>query len=109
MEKEIRPIVCERDLEYYENRLNKMPINGTINTNKSLLAHHLTSCKGKLVRVEICSGGCVQIKVGLLLDVGTDFISIRQGTAPISTAIPISNIMSITFIHNNDRRYIMKS
>lgn len=105
MESEMRAILSEKDLEYYENRLNgfKPPPN-----HRHLLEHHLTSCKGKLVKVEICNGGCRQTKVGLLLDAGEDFISLKMGNAPVSTAIPISNINSVTFIHDNNRRQIMR-
>ncbi|MBQ6848217.1 MAG: hypothetical protein IJO62_04835 [Clostridia bacterium] len=105
MEKEMHAIMNERDLEYYENRLDNLTNTCNIN-RKSLFGAHLTSCKGKLVSVEICSGGCRQTKSGLLLDVGEDFISIRISNAPVSTAIPIANIHSITFIHNNNCRII---
>ncbi len=106
MENGMRAILSEKDLEYYENRLNNL--SSPKQSQKSLLGHHLTSCKGKLVKVEICSGGCRQTKVGQLLDVGEDFISLKMGNAPVSTAIPITNIHAITFVHNNDRRQIMK-
>ncbi len=101
MEREMRSIMNEQDLEYYESHLSSLDNSCNIN-RKSLFGAHLTSCKGKLVKVEICSGGCRQTKSGLLLDVGEDFISIRVGNAPVSTAIPIANIHSITFIHGNN-------
>lgn len=114
MDNEIRSILSERDLEYYEDRLDKLSCENKhskimdVTAKQSLLGHHLTSCKGKLVKVEICGGGCMQAKSGLLLDVGADFITLKMGSCPITTAIPITNIHSITFIHNNDRRQINK-
>ena len=114
MEREIIPIVSEKDLEYYENRLNQMAVSDKMckvsetTKQKSLLGHHLTVCKGKLVKVEICSGNCLQSKVGMLLDVGADYIVIKSSNAPVSTVVPINNIHCITFVHNNDKRQIMK-
>lgn len=105
MEKRLPPILNEQDLDFYEKRLSTITSTCDI-TRKSLFANHLTLCKGKLVSVEICGGGCLQRKSGILLDVGEDYISVRTGNMPISTAIPIVNIHSITFVHNNNPRMI---
>ena len=112
MENKMVPIVTEKDLDHYEKRLNQMDMriknrtNPPIVTEKNLLENHLTAGKGKLVKVEVCGGGCLQSKVGMLLDVGSDFIVIKNSGASVSTVIPICNLHCITFIHNNDPRQI---
>ncbi len=113
MKNEIIPIVTEKDLEHYEQHLSKMEMPKKLCTaekplTRSLLSNHLTLCKGKLVKAEICGGGCLQAKTGLLLDVGEDYIVIKSSAAAVSTVIPIANIHSITFIHNNDYRMIRR-
>ena len=110
MENSMRSIVNDRDLDYYEKQLNKISYDKFPEdlTSKSIFGHYMTSCKGKLVKVEICGGGCMQIKVGMLLDVGADYIVIKVGNSCVSTAIPTVNIHSITFVHNNDRKQIAK-
>lgn len=112
MENKMVPIVTEKDLDHYEKRLNQMDMriknrtNPPIVTEKNMLENHLTAGKGKLVKVEVCGGGCLQSKVGMLLDVGSDFIVIKNSGASVSTVIPICNLHCITFIHNNDHRQI---
>ncbi len=110
MDGNIRSIVNDRDLDYYEKRLNKISYENVSEdiTSKSIFGHYMTSCKGKLVKVEICGGGCMQTKIGMLLDVGADYIVIREGNACVSTAIPVANIHSITFVHNNDKRQLSR-
>ncbi len=105
MEKETRAILDDSDLEYYRQRLDKITYQDT-KPQKYSFCSHLTMAKGKFVRVEICFSGCRYTKCGLLLDVGEDFVSIRVGNAVVSTAIPISKILSITLIHGNGK--IMK-
>lgn len=103
MEKETRAILGDDDLEYYRKRLSKITYEDSA-PKKSSFCNHLLMAKGKNVRVEICSSGCRQTRYGMLLDVGEDFISIRVGNAPVSTVIPISNILSLTLIHNNGKK-----
>ena len=103
MEKETRAILNDSDLEYYRKRLNTITYEDST-AKKSSFCNHLLMAKGKLVMVEICSSGCRQTRYGMLLDVGEDFISIRVGNAPVSTVIPISNILSLTLIHNNGKK-----
>ena len=114
MENKMVPIVPEKDLDYYEKRLSGMEMrpknrnNPPTVTEKNMLENHLTAGKGKLVKVEVCGGGCLQSKVGLLLDVGDDFIVIKNSGASVSTVIPMCNLHCVTFIHNNDRRQISR-
>lgn len=110
MEREVGTIMNDSDLEYYRQKLNKITHEDLPHdTDKhSPFCNHLNKCRGKLVRVEICSGGCKSVKSGILFEVGENFISIKGDNAPVSTAIPISNILSITLIHNNDKRQMVR-
>ena len=108
MEKDLIPIVTEHDLEYYEKRLNTFTEKGE-KPHNNMLGEHFVSCKGKLVKVEICAGGCSKVKTGILFDVGEDFISIKTGCGPVSCTIPTANIHSVTFIHNNDRQKLIQA
>ena len=114
MENKMVPIVTEKDLDHYEKRLNSMDMrpknrpNSQTATENNMLGNHLTAGKGKLVKVEVCGGGCLQSRVGVLLDVGDDFIVIKNSGASVSTVIPMCNLHCITFIHNNDRRQISR-
>lgn len=103
MEKETRAILNDSDLDYYRKRLDKITYEDST-SQKHSFCKHLLMAKGKNVRVEICSSGCRQTRHGMLLNVGEDFISIRVGNAPVSTVIPINNILSLTLIHNNGKR-----
>ncbi len=102
MDREVGTILNDNDLEYYRQKLDKITYED-MGQNQSPFCTHLNKCKGKLVKVEICSSGCKTVKSGTLLEVGEDFISIRMGNSPVSIAIPINNILSITLIHNNDK------
>ena len=112
MENKMVPIVTEKDLDHYEKRLNQMDMrpktrtNPPVVTEKNMLENHLTAGKGKLVKVEVCGGGCLQSKIGFLLDVGEDFIVIKNSGASVSAVIPMCNLHCITFVHNNVRRQI---
>ena len=112
MENKMVPIVTEKDLDHYEKRLNQMDMrpktrtNPPVVTEKNMLENHLTAGKGKLVKVEVCGGSCLQSKIGFLLDVGEDFIVIKNSGASVSAVIPMSNLHCITFVLNNDRRQI---
>ncbi len=106
MEHELCHISEEKDLTVYEQQLadiNKLTI---IPKQKNLFASYLTIHKGKLVKVELSCNSACKFKVGILLDVGEDFVAIRVGNTCISTVIPFENIECISFIHNNDRRLV---
>lgn len=112
MENEMRSIKGERDLMYYEENLKNMrgfeknSQRSDSVIKKGTLEHHLTSHKGKLVKIELVGNGYKKFKIGQLLDVGEDYVVIKVGNAPVSTVVPISNIECITFVHNNDKRRI---
>ncbi len=110
MENKFSTISCEKDLEIYEKRLKFMndcktayADNGQFQTKQDFLIY-LTMAKGKLVLVQTVSGNCK--KAGVLLDVGTDFISIRLGNTCATAVIPLNQVDYITVIHNNDKRIL---
>ncbi|MGI6280081.1 MAG: hypothetical protein ACOYJS_05935 [Acutalibacteraceae bacterium] len=109
----LRPINNEADLDYYRNRLDNMNYDNNEmepyyidGQQMDSLWNHLRNQKGKLVRVETraCTG--IAVKVGVLMDVGSDFIELKLCGAPVSVVIPVSSIFSITVVHDNDRRKI---
>lgn len=110
MENKMKPIVCEKDLEYYENNLRNIscnrirvePMEETL--GKKSLTSHLVKHKGKLVKVETVMGNCTKSKNGILLEVGSDFIVLRMGNVPVSTTVPVNQIHFITVIHDNNRK-----
>ncbi len=110
MDNEMRSIKNEKDLMFYEQKLDsicdfeKTYKKPDLSPKKGLLEHHLTTHKGKLVKIELAGNGCKKQKIGQLLDVGEDYVVIKVGNAPVSTVIPIGNMECITFIHNNDKR-----
>lgn len=110
MENNMKPIVCEKDLEYYENNLRNMScsrirvesVEETLRKNS--LTSHLIKHKGKLVKVETVMGSCTKSKSGILLEVGTDFIVLKMGNVPVSITVPLNQIHFITVIHDNNRK-----
>lgn len=103
----MKSIISENDLTYYENKLQNMscPTKEAMHTrtqmNGRTFAEHIVLQKGKLVKVEMGSGNCV--KVGVLMDVGTDHLCLRLGNAPVSAIIPFCRIRAVTVMHNNSR------
>lgn len=102
MDKEYKPIVCEKDLAFYERKLCDMKPTNSSPETKSMY-HHLMQHKGKLIKAEVVSNGCAHQKIGLLMDVGEDFIVIRIGNSAISTVIPMKNLHCVTVMHRNYR------
>ena len=112
MESRIGSIVCENDLDIYEKNLRNMKNyeythkNSCEITDSPSLKKCLINAKGKLVRVHTVSGNCRM--VGILLEVGTDFITLRIGNAPASAVVPLCQVDFVTVIHNNDRRMMSR-
>ena len=93
MQNKMVSITCEKDLEIYEKHLQG-DLLGEMNFKK-----HLINCKGKMVLVETCVGGNVSKKIGKLLEVGDDYIVLKNANSCQSTIIPASNIYFITVSH----------
>lgn len=106
-----KPIVRDEDLKYYEDYLNNLSLSNpkprTMKTQKPmenlmLSQNYLQTVIGKLLKVEILSSGFNDSKIGILLDVGMDYIIIKQYRGCCTVMIPTNNIKFITIIHDND-------
>lgn len=106
-----KPIVRDEDLKYYEDYLNNLSLSNpkprTMKTQKPmenlmLSQNYLQTVIGKLLKVEILSSGFNDSKIGILLDVGMDYIIIKQYQGCCTVMIPTNNIKFITIIHDND-------
>ncbi len=93
MQNKMVSINCEKDLEFYEKQLMGN-LSDEMNFKK-----HLMNCKGKMVLVETWVGGNVFKKKGKLLEVGDDYIVLKNANSCQSTIIPASNIHFITVSH----------
>lgn len=118
----------ENDLKTYENYLkesfsseqeNKIE-NLTVYQNKGLTAAkndysvpkmlqspvfsngYLRKNQGKLLKVESLIGNTLDTRIGILLDVGADYIAIKINNSCCSLLIPTASIKYITIIHDND-------
>lgn len=121
-------ITNERDLDIYKEYLENdsgrnlqknRPIteiitpkkpNGLQNVNNTSVAlsggmffqGYLKNHVGKLVRVESLIGGCLDTRVGILFDVGANYIVLKLNRSSCSMMIETSSIKYVTIIHDND-------
>lgn len=112
MENKLQSIMCEDDLKIYERKLKnfgteKKDIFCNIKREENVSAlNYLQVNKGKLVKVETAIGSCNRIKVGILLDIGEDYIIIKMSNSSVSTLIPAKNILFISVIHDNNKNML---
>ena len=95
-------ISCEKDLSHYENYLKKDNI-----TQYSAFDSYLNSIKGKLIKAETIICGRLECRIGILMEVGSDYIIIKPSKECVSTVIKLEDIKFITVIHDNDRKKAM--
>ena len=110
-------IETEKDLQVYEdylkrnfpnNKQNNAIIQKPIIENPRVLSSpvfsggYLRQNIGKLLKVESLIGSTLDCRVGILLDVGADFIAIKISKNCCSLIIPTAAIKYITVIHDND-------
>lgn len=110
------PITGEKDLKYYEDYLKKSD-NGTESrvtveraskcndirlTDTAYMPAFLNTMVGKLVRVESLIGGCLESRIGILLNVGADYIVLKLYRGCSTMICEASSIKYITVIHDND-------
>lgn len=86
-------ITSEKDLRYYEEYLK-------CDLKKPDLNTYLEEQKGKFVKAEICFERFFQSRIGVMLDVGTDYIVLKQGNGSESV-IPISAIRLLTVMRRS--------
>ncbi len=110
------PITGEKDLKYYEDYLKKSE-NGTESrvtveraskcndirlNDTAYMPAFLNTMVGKLVRVESLIGGCLESRIGILLNVGADYIVLKLYRGCSTMICEASSIKYITVIHDND-------
>ena len=116
------PIRSDKDLSFYEDYLKSCdteqgdkscqmtvensPLRG-VNTctrlsDAAFLPAYLKTMTGKLVRVESLIGGCLESRVGILLEVGADYIVLKLYRGCSTMICDASSIKYITVIHDND-------
>lgn len=119
------PITNDKDLSFYEEYIKKYDAEPTEKTEKSCktamenslsrvnkaalclsdtayMPAFLKTARGKLVRVESLIGGCLESRVGVLLDVGADYIVLKLYRGCSTMICELSSIKYITVIHDND-------
>ena len=120
------PIISDKDLNYYEDYLKscdteqmekktekscKMTVEsgaprgkGTVLrlSDTAYLPAFLKTAIGKLVRVESLIGGCLESRVGILLEAGADYIVLKLYRGCSTMICDASSIKYITVIHDND-------
>ncbi len=116
------PIRSDKDLNFYEDYLkscdteqgekcSKMTVENSPSrerntymqlSNKAFLPAYLKTMTGKLVRVESLIGGCLESRVGILLEVGADYIVLKLYRGCSTMICDASSIKYITVIHDND-------
>lgn len=100
------PIMNEKDLKVYEDYLKKdhsknmkPVIKGSISqsvTNLVFLPAYLKNHIGKLVKIEVLVGNRMECRVGILLEVGADFLVIKLKPSGNTTIICGNIIKFIT-------------
>lgn len=70
--------------------------------NSMFFQGYLKNHIGKLVKVESLLGNCLESRMGVLFEVGANYIVIKLHRSPCSMMIEASAIKYITIIHDND-------
>ena len=70
--------------------------------NSMFFQGYLKNHIGKLVKVESLLGNCLESRMGILFEVGANYIVIKLHRSPCSMMIEASAIKYITIIHDND-------
>lgn len=110
------PITGDKDLKYYEDYLKKCDngsecrvtvekgskCNNMRLTDTAYMPAFLNTMVGKLVRVESLIGGCLESRVGILMNVGADYIVLKLYRGCSTMICEASSIKYITVIHDND-------
>lgn len=105
------PITNENDLKVYEDYLNhntlQKPYTPETLTNPIFLPAYLKNHIGKLVKVEALIGDCLQSRIGTLMQIGADFVTIKLSQGCSSMVIEGKCIKFITIIHDNDNKKLL--
>ena len=114
-----KSITKETDLKLYEDFLNKKSENLPVKVEKKkdnhpvrcpedmlynpvFLGGYLKKHIGKLCRVESFLGGNLESRVGILYEVGADFLVLKLNRNSSTMVIEASAVKYVTIIHDND-------
>ena len=120
-------ITNERDLELYERYLKNDRLTETGRTNPryptqienrrntvqarrepeslenpTFFQGYLKKHIGKLIKAESLLGNRLESRMGILLEVGADFLVIKSMRNSVSVIIDLKNVKYVTVVHDND-------
>ena len=84
-------------IERYENNVRTEAPSGPL-VYQCFLRKHI----GKLIKAESLIGNRLEARIGILMEVGSDFIVIRPNKNCVTTVIDLKCVKYISIIHNND-------
>ena len=112
----------ESDLAVYEGYLRKhtekMPVNQIRieNGSEENLPEHLKNpiffqCFlkkhiGKLIKAESLIGNQLDTRIGILLEIGSDYMVIKPGKNCVTTVIDLKCVKYVSIIHDNNYKFI---
>jgi len=115
----------ESDLAVYESYLRKhtekLPVNQIRIENKEEdnLPEHLKNpvffqCFlkkhiGKLIKAESLIGNRLDTRIGILLEIGSDYMVIKPGKTCVTTVIDLKCVKYVSIIHDNNYKFISHS
>lgn len=95
------PITDEKDLDFYQNYLKREFETTAPNT----LHRKLKTLIGSLVKAECLLGNQHQIKIGYLLEVGEDFITLKQPQSNAKTIIRTDTVKLLHILKDAQKNY----
>lgn len=84
------------------SRSHNLPAHQGIQGSNMFFQGYLKNHKGKLVRVESLLGNRLETRIGILFEVGANYIVLKLSRSSCSMMIEASSIKYITIIHDND-------
>lgn len=61
---------------------------------------------GKLIKAESLIGNRLDTRIGILLEIGSDYIVIKPNKNCVTTVIDLKCVKYISIIHNNDYKFL---
>lgn len=95
------PITTDTDLDYYEQYL-KREFSTITQPTENCLAHHIKNYIGKQIKAELIPYDRVDIRLGVLLRTGDDFLVIKMPNLQ-EAVIPLKSVKAITVLQNNTK------
>ena len=86
------------------NRSYNLPVNQSIHDSNMFFCGYLKNHRGKLVKVESLIANRLESRIGILFEVGANYIVLKLNRNACSMVIETSSIKYITIIHDNDMR-----